>query len=76
MAGLSAAFRANLRRAIEAHPHTKAAICRKAGYDRGYVRRVITGEKPNPTLLFVECMATALGVSVADMLKDELSVEE
>ena len=76
MAGLNAAFRANLRRAMQAHPDKRMVICRKAGYSEGYVGHVLSGRRPNPTLLFVECMATALGVSVADLLKDELSVEE
>ena len=69
-AGLNAAFRANLRRAMDAHPDGVGVISKKAGYSTAYVRRVITGSRPNPTLFFVECMATALGVSVADMLKD------
>lgn len=76
MAGLNDAFRANLRRAMQAHPDKVGVICRRAGYDAGYVRRVITGARANPTLLFVECMATALGVSVADLLKGYESVEE
>lgn len=76
MAGLSAAFRANLRRAIAAHPDKRTVICKRAGYSAGYVGHVLTGHRANPTLYFVECMAIALGVSVADLLKDELSVEE
>ena len=76
MAGLNAAFRANLRRAIAAHPDKRAAICQRAGYSVGYVGHVLTGHRPNPTLYFVECMATALGVSVVDLLKDDSSVEE
>lgn len=76
MPGLNAAFRANLRRAIAAHPDTRVVICKRAGYSAGYVGHVLTGVRPNPTLYFVECMATALGVSVADLLKDDCSVEE
>lgn len=67
---LNAVFRANLGRAMQAHPDKVEAICRRAGYSSSYVRRVIAGRKPNPTLLFVECMATALDASVADLLKD------
>lgn len=76
MAGLNAAFRANLRRAMQAHPGKRGEIADRAGYSEGYVGHVLTGRKPNPTLYFVECMAEALGVSVADLLKDDLSVEE
>jgi transcriptional regulator with XRE-family HTH domain len=70
MAGLNAAFRTNLARAIEEHPDKMTAICRRAGYDRNYVRRVVIGARPNPTLLFVECMAGALGVDPLELLKD------
>jgi transcriptional regulator with XRE-family HTH domain len=73
---LTAVFRANLGRAMQAHPDKVDAICRRAGYSSSYVRRVITGRRPNPTLSFVECMATALGASVADLLKEETSVAE
>lgn len=39
----------------------------KSGYNRRYIQRIISGEQSNPTLLFVESMAIALGVPVNDM---------
>jgi hypothetical protein len=70
MAGLGAAFRSNLARAMQAHPDKQWVICQRAGYNPGYVRRVVIGAKPNPTLYFVECMAAALGVDPLELLKD------
>jgi len=70
MAGLSAAFRLNLAGAMRDHPDKQWVICRRAGYSAGYVRRVVIGAKPNPTLYFVECMAAALGVDPLELLKD------
>ena len=61
-------FRRNLADAIALHPGTFQAICDRAGYNRGYVRKVLTNRKVNPTLLFVECMAGALGVDPLDLL--------
>ena len=61
-------FRHNLERAIAAHPGTFVSICTKAGYDCGYVRKVLTSKKVNPTLLFVECMAGALDLDPLDLL--------
>lgn len=61
-------FRRNLESAIAAHPSTFVSICTKAGYDCGYVRKVLTSKKVNPTLLFVECMAGALDLDPLDLL--------
>lgn len=69
MTSLNTTFRANLSAAIESHPDKTWVICERAGYDVSYVRRVLSGARPNPTLLFVESMAGALGVEVLDLLK-------
>lgn len=68
MTNLYDAFRDNLESAIAGYPGTFVSICKKAGYDRRYVRKVLTKAKANPTLLFVECMAGALGVDPLDLL--------
>ncbi len=66
---LNATFRVRLAAAIRSHPDKTLAICQRAGYDPSYVSRVLSGARPNPTLLFVESMAGALGVEVWDLLK-------
>lgn len=58
---LSVALRKNLTEAIHRHPDSFKTICVKAGYSTSYVRRVLKGEKHNPTLYFVECLAEAVG---------------
>ena len=65
---LCTTLRGELSAAIKAHPDTFAAICERAGYSTSYARRVIRGEQRNPTLLFVECMATALRKNPLDLL--------
>lgn len=64
----TAALRKNLRAAMRDSPLTIREICRKAGYNESYVRKVVGGTRYNPTILFAECMATAAGVSLADLL--------
>lgn len=62
------AFRHNLSIAIADYPDTFQSICDRAGYNRGYVRKVLTSVNSNPTLLFVECMAGALDIDPLDLL--------
>lgn len=62
-------FRENLRAAMRAHPDKALTICHRAGYDYSYVRKVLCGARPNPTLLFVESMAGALGRDPVELLK-------
>lgn len=64
MSRLGNAFAERLAQAIKADGRTLKAIARHAGYNEGYIRRVITGVRPNPTLEFVEVMAITLGRSV------------
>lgn len=61
MSALNHRFRINLAEAIAADGRSLAAIARKAGYDRNYIYRVMTGVKPNPTLQFVDVMSDTLG---------------
>ena len=68
MTSLYDTFRSNLENAIAHHPSTFQATCDKAGYNRGYVAKVLTKKRSNPTLLFVECMAGALDVNPLDLL--------
>jgi transcriptional regulator with XRE-family HTH domain len=62
-------FRENLRAAMRAHPDKALTICHRAGYDYSYVRKVLSGARPNPTLQFVDSMAGALGLDPLDLLK-------
>ena len=43
-------------------------ICRKLGVDRAYISNVESGNK-NPTLSTITKLATALGVSVKNLLE-------
>lgn len=61
-------FRHNLRAAIHAHPMRMTDICKVAGYNETYVRKVLGG-KYNPTLLFAECMATAVNKKITELLE-------
>lgn len=65
---LSDTFRSNLRSAMRSNRLTGAEISRRAGYSYCYVRKVLAGRQ-NPTLLFVECMAEAVGEDVARLLQ-------
>ena len=61
-------FRRNLRAAIKASGLTIKVVSYRAGYDYAYVRKVMGGAKSNPTLLFVESMAGAIGVPPQELL--------
>ena len=61
-------FRQNLRAAMRSSPMTADQICKRAGYNDRYVRRILAGHH-NPTLLFVECMAITLDITVEQLLK-------
>lgn len=61
-------FRANLRSAMRAHPMTAEQIARRAGYAPAYVRKVLAG-RANPTLLFADCMAQAVGKRLPELLE-------
>lgn len=61
-------FRKNLAAAIDRHPGTFVTLCNRTGYSTSYVRRVLNGERVNPTLFFVECIAGALDVDPLELL--------
>lgn len=65
---LSSTLRANLTTAIAEYSGSFVLLCSKAGYDPTYVRRILKGEKHNPTLYFIECMAAALGADPLELL--------
>ena len=67
---LAETFRRNLRAAIQARGLSVSAVSRKAGYNDDYARKVLCGQKTNPTLQFVESMAGALGVSPQELLEE------
>lgn len=62
-------LRTRLREYIDRDPRTLAEIYRHAGYSETHTRRVLTGEKPNPTIAFVAAFAGALGVEPTDLLR-------
>jgi hypothetical protein len=66
---LGVGFRNALASALDASPETFTAVCKRAGYSTCYVRRILVGAKPNPTLLFVESMAAALDLNPLDMMR-------
>ena len=54
---------------IRARKHmSQGDICRELGVDRAYISTIESG-KQNPTLLTIERIAKALGVSVDELLK-------
>lgn len=67
---LPAVFRLQLRAALEADPRPRKAIAIESGYSESYIQRIVAGTKPNPTLLFVSCMAQTLKIDPLDLLKE------
>lgn len=67
---LTSAFHMRFREAMERRRAEVPMKCivAESGYSLDYIRRVIRGDQNNPSLLFVEAMAGALGVSVAWLL--------
>lgn len=68
MTALHQAFRGRLVEAIQSDPRPIKEIARLSGYSAHHIREVRRGSKTNPTLAFVETMATTLGRSPAWML--------
>lgn len=58
----------NIRKIRLAKAMTQGDLCRKLGVDRSYVSNVESGKK-NPTLLTIERISKALGVSVETLVK-------
>lgn len=65
---LISTFRRNLRAAMRAHPLPAKELCKRGGYDHSYVRKVLARATANPTLMFVQCMAEAVGKPVEELL--------
>lgn len=63
-------FRENLRRSIASSELPLVTICDRAGYSTSYIRRILNGDKNNPTLLFVESIAAALDVNPFNLLEN------
>lgn len=66
---LNITFRERLAEAIANYSGSFVGLCNRAGYSTSYVRRVMDGERINPTLSFVECMAGALNIDPLKLLK-------
>ena len=58
----------NIRRIREEKQMTQTDLCRKLGVDRAYMSNVENGKK-NPTLLTIDKIARALGVSTDELIK-------
>ena len=67
---INSIFRARLVEAVRAcRPELPVKlIAHKAGYSKGYLERLMSGRKSNPTLQTVESLAAATNVSVAWLL--------
>ncbi len=64
-------FRENLRDAIATRQDTFISICNNAGYSTSYVRRFLDGDRSNPTLFFIECIADAVGTDPLELLREK-----
>lgn len=64
-----AKFVSNLKRLRAARGLTQEQLANAAGLNRVSLARLETGEMTNPSLDTLERLATALGVSVLDMLR-------
>jgi transcriptional regulator with XRE-family HTH domain len=58
----------NIRKIREEKQMTQIELCRKLSVDRAYMSNVENGKK-NPTLLTMEKIAKALGVSIEELMK-------
>ena len=58
----------NIREIRLAKAMTLGDLCRKLGVDRAYMSNVESGKK-NPTLLTIERISKALGVSIETLVK-------
>lgn len=69
MSDLNGRFRRNLRMYMKAQRMYQKVLAYKSGYSPAHIRRVLSGERPNTTLLFVQTMADTLGVTTEDLLR-------
>lgn len=68
MEKISAKLGQNIKRIRENKKMTQGDVCRNTGMDRAYVSRLEAGIK-NPTIVNLEKIAKALGVSPDKLLK-------
>jgi transcriptional regulator with XRE-family HTH domain len=70
MTTLTATFRSRLTEAVQRRQTVvpMKVICHQSGFSGEYIRKLLRGEKNNPTLVAVEFLAAATGVSVAWLL--------
>lgn len=62
-----AVFRERLNQALEGKREI-ASLARKSGYNASYIRRLIAGDRPNPTIACVAALSEALEVNPAWLL--------
>lgn len=68
MSSLGTTFRQRLREAMAARSVKVSALAHKSGYSEEHIRRVLNGTRPNPSLMFVECVSGALEISPLTLL--------
>jgi len=59
---------ANMKKIRARKQMSQGDICRALGVDRAYISTIESG-KQNPTILTIERIAKALGVSIGELLK-------
>lgn len=71
MSTVNITFRERLRLALDRDTRPRKSVASLSGYSEGYIRRVLAGTKPNPTINFAAAMAQVLGVSLAWLVGGE-----
>jgi hypothetical protein len=67
--GITSTFRSRLKAEIASQNRSIRWLSWRSGYSEEYIRRILTGAKSNPSLLFVECLADSLEVDPLDLLR-------
>jgi transcriptional regulator with XRE-family HTH domain len=60
-----------LQRAIAARNMTQSEVADAVGMSRQQLGKIVSGANPNPGILMVEKIAEAIGVSMAELYRDE-----
>jgi transcriptional regulator with XRE-family HTH domain len=60
-----------LQRAIAARNMTQSEVADAVGMSRQQLGKIVGGANPNPGILMVEKIAEAIGVSMAELYRDE-----
>ncbi len=66
---MTSTFRSRLKAEIASQNRSVYWLARRSGYSEEYIRRILTGARTNPSLLFVECMAVSLEMDPLDLLR-------